>query len=436
MSSQYALIYFIHDDIASEFEFILNLNILKAKLPSTIKSYLIYNKRIAQKTSVSYITHVSEIISETGKPTRLQPLTIRLIWQDAFNFVRNHLQENAFTGKTGLIILSHAAGVVINLNNEKVPITKFLNKNRDLLIRLRNRSNTVDAVYLRSRKGNSTFISTKTIVDNSSKTSGNQLQFIKKYIRKRGIPYCKKYEGLFTFQLSQFFKEENWLFEFIIFSNCNILLYDTGYLFAPFAKYIIGAESLSNMHTWDFPIIINTIKDNLQNPTRELLQQLFSACIDNFFRDRTERIYRYFLTETENFSSLHSSFEEVIKSIISNLEEPTFKAGILDWVSKAIATDDFIPLFDVLSFFEFANQIAGNKFTSSLNTFKTILTGKIIITRNSDEPAFCGYSLYLPRSEKEFRSIKGGLCNYFNPASKNEFTLNSKYDDLLLSLFS
>lgn len=433
MSSNHALIYFIHDDINIEFENILSSNILKATVPAEIKVLLAYNRRIVNGDHVFYTTEVSELITEQLVPTRLKLLSVLTTWQEAFRFMHNHLTETKFNTRIGLIVLSHSGGIVINRNNDTLPVIK----NRNLLVRLKNGTPIENNRYVvKTKDKDSFFLSTKTIVDTAVPGNTEGQLFKQKYIRQSNIPFCKTYEGLFTFQLSDFFKANNLKFGFIIFSNCTILIYDNGFLFTPYTDFIIGAETDNNMHTWDFPTIINVMEKNLSASPLQMIKEIFSKCLQNFSTISTDKTYRYFLMQSINFPSLNKLFEDIISSILNDVRvAPSYKTGLLEWVKHARATNERIPFFDLIMFFQAANKLAKNKLDNSINAFSKLLKENIIVDRNVDDPSFCGFSIFLPRTKQQFESLKGGICNYFDVENKNDFTLHSLYDDLLQALF-
>lgn len=436
MSNQYAIIYFIHDDIGIRFEGLLQSNILQARIPTTIKAYLIFNKRVVKPDHVEYISEVSEIVTTDASSTTLNNLSTFTIWQDAFLFVFVQLKQLGLHQKVGMIALSHSAGIVINRNGEKLPVIVSDSKNKNLVTKLRGKTRTEDNRYIVKPANRGTvFVNTKTVVNLSEKNNSQGKIFRKRYLRTPHIGYCRNYEGLFTFQLSKFFSEEELKFEFIIFSNCNIQVYDNGFLFAPITNFTIGAESNNNLTTWDFPTIINTMAENLTVPPLSMLKEIFKSCIQHFSTISSDITYRYFLTGSDNFNLLHQQFEKIIIAITQEIKSnPSFKKGLLRWLKDAEATNSLVPLFDVVKFFSIANNMSGNKLATDMQLFSKQLQN-IVIARNSNDPNYCGFSLYLPRNKQSFDSTKGGICNYFNPENQNEFIKNSEYETFLISLF-
>jgi hypothetical protein len=295
--------------------------------------------------------------------------------------------------------------------------------------------------YIERKKADgSRFICTTTIVDriNESRHRESQPLFATKYNRKAKPFFCKNYEGLFTFQFSEFLKTKNLKFSFIIFNNCNIQLYDNGYLFAPVTEFIAGSQSLNDFTFWDFPIICKTITGNIDVSSEKMNEQIFESCEKEFFLNSTDQTLHYFLIKTADFKNLHNHFSIIVEAIEKKVKaDLDYREQIVTWLSSAAVTSDFLelPFFDILIFFNIANEKGNNMFEADLNQFRLILETRIIHKKSSQGKDHCGFSLYFPRSKQEFNDLKGELCNYFHPSVMNEFTQNSRYDELLLALY-
>lgn len=444
MNSQFGLIYFIHDDLEQEFRLNTLPNILNAGVKPFVKIVLVHNRRIPfedarNKKLVRYETEVSEVVAESGV-SAFKLIGKRNAWQNAFDIATAFLHRFGITGEnTGLIILSHAAGMVINRNGEEVPIVRLPDRVINFVGRLLNVDRFRSRYFKKRSERKRLYVCSRSVVDRVAPVSNeDDALFESKYTRRHDVSYCKTYEGLFTHQLSSFFISKQQRFAFIIFSNCDIQLYDTGFLFSPITRFIIGAQSNSNRTVWDFPLITEVISANVTADADHIVGKLFDECTSRF-SDRVDVDgYHYFMTDLKHFGELHLLFEKIVKEIFAKSKmDRQYKAAILAWVGDkgTPTTSEYHPFFDLVAFFQKADELSKRRFTQHVNEFKELLAKKIIVKRKSADNR-CGFSLYLPRNRKQFNSTKGGICNYFNSENRNRFAMESSYDSLLLALFS
>jgi hypothetical protein len=447
MANPFYLLYFIHDDIGDEFNLNTLPNILEAVRTKYTNIILIHNKRFVRvdnkgKEFVFYQTSVSTVVKNAEGKNDFNRIHITFLWEDGFEFAFRHiLKESGEDSLVGLITLSHAAGIVINRNAEKLPIVSSRAKIRHSFRKTKKGRRSKNTTYFfKDSADDKRFLCTKTVTEQVHPVQTNGFSanvFEAKYTRNLNTSFCKHYEGLFIFQLTSFFKKNKMKFRFIIFSNCYIQLFDNAFLFRPITGFTLGAESESDRVFWDFPTIINAIEANSDKPTDILTGQIFQDCKNKFAIVSTDITYRYFLCKLDKFTDLNTHFEKMIGVILSQLKNDNqFKLSIQKWLEKATTvTQTNTPFFDTLQFFQFSSSVSKIKFDNDVQSYSSLLENEIVIQRNVEDSAFCGYAIYLPRTLDEFNTLKGPLCNYFNSPDKNDFVLASQYDELLIELF-
>lgn len=444
MIKPFYLLYFIHDDLESEFELNTLLNILAAPKTKYTNILLLHNKRFVRidkkgVESAYYETIIRKVCNNGNGLNSFKLVHKALLWQDAFKYVFSNIIPRK-NRRIGLITLSHAAGIVINRNGKDLPLLTSPGSIRDFIRRSRPVSRFLNKSYFFATEAdNKVYVSTKTVIG-SVKPNGNIQPpvnvFEAKYVRTEAQFFCKYYEGLFIYQLSSFFAKERIKFEFIILSNCCVQLFDNAYLLAPVTKYMMATESDNDRVFWNLPVIAKTIEQHRGESSRTLVKEIFDNCAAAFIVP--DNTLHYFLSGLEDFEKLDIVFEQLIDAILEQLgSDKQFKLALQNWLPTApiIIRDPRFAFIDTIVFFEKSNELSQVKFLDKINAYKQVLSD-VIVSRRSTGEGFCGFALYVPRTLAEFQKLNGAACNYFNSFDKNPFVLHSHYDEFLIALYS
>jgi len=448
---EWLLIFFIHDD---NFEFsALKLNTLpKVEINEKVKLILIHNKRIflrkldesetglnsIKEDLVYYRTIIKTLERRENEIVEVE-LKELITWKEGFEY----LFANYSAKKIGLYTLSHAAGIVINRNNVDL-ISQTYQKSFKTVQRLRSFPKGHKSEYIALKLDNfQTYYTLKTITFKEYNAYLNPYPI--KYIRNFDFKYCKNYEGLFTFEfaqvLTQFLNGKK--LAFIVFSNCNMLLYDNGFLFNSITENIIASQSYSDPLFSNPRVLVETVYENTEVSSDEMAKLLFSNFIEK--DPIADKSRFYFLLSTKDFNKIHGLFNDFLESLIKEL---IGNQGLKQEILKLLRTnllpstsdDRRISFIDVVNLFDRICSLPTIHNISNLKNlslqFQEMFLSNLVISRSQPDTDHQGLSIYLPLSKEHFEDLKGPICNYFNKDNPNWFLQSSAYDEFIMTLYS